>query len=91
MTLGEDADEASVRTFFGGAPPPELRYRRDVDGRAAAGFGVDVLPATFLVVDGQLVARFSGAADWSSRAMRRLLSRLVTEARERGSRGARRS
>lgn len=89
MTLGEDADEAPVRTFFGGAPPPELRYRRD-DGRAAAEFGVDVLPATFLVVDGQLVARFSGAADWSSRAMRRLLSRLVTEARERGSPGARR-
>lgn len=81
VTFGEDEDEASARAFFGGAPPPELGYVHDRGGRGAAAFGVDVLPATFLVVDGRLVARFSGARDWSSRGMRRLLGKLASEAR----------
>jgi cytochrome c biogenesis protein CcmG/thiol:disulfide interchange protein DsbE len=91
VTLGEDAEEAPVRAFFEGAPPPELRYRHDVDGRVAATFGVDVLPATFLVVDGRLVAHFSGPRDWNARGMRRLLSRLASEPPPRGLNGGRRS
>lgn len=80
VTFGEDEDEAPVREVFKGPPPVELGYRRDVERRAAATFGVDVLPAAFLVVDGRLVARFSGPRDWSSRGMRRLLAKLVSEA-----------
>jgi cytochrome c biogenesis protein CcmG, thiol:disulfide interchange protein DsbE len=80
LTFGEDEDDAAVRAFFGGPPPPELRYRGDVERRAAAAFGVDALPAAFLVREGRLVARFAGPRDWSSRAMRRLLDRLASEA-----------
>ncbi len=80
LTYGEDEDEASVRAFFGGAPPPELALRRDANRRAAEAFGVDALPAAFLVVNGRMVARFSGPRDWSSPGMRRLLARLAREA-----------
>jgi cytochrome c biogenesis protein CcmG, thiol:disulfide interchange protein DsbE len=80
VTFGEDDDEAPVREFFGGAPPPELGYRHDVDRRASTAFGVGVLPAAFLVVDGRLVARFSGPRDWSSGGMRRLVAKLASEA-----------
>ena len=80
VTFGEDEEEAPVREFFGGTPPAELGYRRDVGRRAANAIGVDALPAAFLVVDGRLVARFSGPRDWNSRGMRRLLARLASEA-----------
>jgi thiol-disulfide isomerase/thioredoxin len=80
LTFGEDDDEAPVRELFGGTPPPELGYRHDVGKRAAQAFGVEVLPAAFLVVDGRLVARFSGPREWGSRGMRRLLTRLAGEA-----------
>ncbi|HSN91002.1 MAG TPA: TlpA disulfide reductase family protein [Anaeromyxobacteraceae bacterium] len=79
VTFGEDDDDAPVREFFGGDPPPELGYRRDLERRAAAALGVEVLPAAFLVVEGRLVARFSGSRDWNSRGMRRLLARLASE------------
>jgi thiol-disulfide isomerase/thioredoxin len=80
VTFGEDQDEATVREFFAGAPPSELGFVHDRDGRAATAFGVDVLPAAFLVVDGRLIARFSGPRDWNTRGMRRLLAKLVAEA-----------
>jgi cytochrome c biogenesis protein CcmG, thiol:disulfide interchange protein DsbE len=80
VTLGEDEDEDAVREFFHGAPPRELGYRHDLERRAATSFGVEVLPAAFLVVDGRLIARFSGPRDWSSRGMRRLLAKLAGEA-----------
>jgi cytochrome c biogenesis protein CcmG, thiol:disulfide interchange protein DsbE len=79
VTFGQDESGANVAEFFGGRVPPELGYRADSDHRAAAAFGVDVLPAAFLVVDGQLVARFGGARDWNSREMRRLLVKLASE------------
>lgn len=79
VTFGQDEPGANVAEFFGGRVPPELGYRPDSDHRAAAAFGVDVLPATFLVVDGQLVARFGGARDWNSKEMRNLLVRLASE------------
>jgi thioredoxin-like negative regulator of GroEL len=79
VTFGEDDDEAPVRAFFGGDPPAELGFVADAGGRAAAAFGVDVLPAAFLVAEGRLVARFSGPRDWSSRGMRRLLAKLASE------------
>lgn len=80
LVFGQDEEEAQVREFFGGAPPPELGYRRDVERRAATAFGVDVLPTAFLIADGRLLARFTGPRDWSSRGMRRLLGKLASEA-----------
>jgi cytochrome c biogenesis protein CcmG, thiol:disulfide interchange protein DsbE len=80
LTFGEDDDIAHVHDFFGGVPPVELGYRRDAERRAATAFRVDNLPAAFLVVEGQLVARFAGTRDWNSRGMRRLLTKLASEA-----------
>jgi cytochrome c biogenesis protein CcmG, thiol:disulfide interchange protein DsbE len=80
VTFGQDEEDAPVHAFFGGAPPRELGFRRDLDRRASTAFGVDLLPAAFLVVDGRLVARFSGPREWSSPGMRRLLARLAREA-----------
>jgi cytochrome c biogenesis protein CcmG/thiol:disulfide interchange protein DsbE len=86
VTFGEDEDDAPVRELFAGAAPPELGYRRDVGRRAATALGVDVLPAAFLVVEGRLVARFSGPRDWNSRGMRRLLAKLASEGSPPGAR-----
>lgn len=79
VTFAQEDSEAPIHAFFGGAPPTELAIRLDADRRAAAVFGVDVLPAAFLVVDGQMLARFDGPRDWGSPAMRRLLARLTTK------------
>lgn len=76
-------DDASVRTFFRGEPPAVLHLRQDADKAIAASFGVSTLPASFLIVHGQRVARFSGPRDWNSAAMRHLLRRLIDEGVER--------
>lgn len=75
--FSHDADATAVRQFFGGEPPAALHLQMDPDERLAQAFNVEALPASFLVVNGQLVARFSGPRDWNSAAMRRLLSRLI--------------
>lgn len=77
--VSTDVSNADVEAFFGGPPPPELRLRLDRDEAAARAFGVEGLPTTVLVVNGQLAARFVGPRNWSSRPMRRLLARLVAE------------
>jgi thiol-disulfide isomerase/thioredoxin len=79
VVFGHDQDSSAVREFFAGAPPPALHFRLDGDQAAARAFGVDKLPASFLVVEGQRMARFSGPRDWSSPAMRRLLQKLISE------------
>jgi cytochrome c biogenesis protein CcmG/thiol:disulfide interchange protein DsbE len=79
VVFGHDQDVSAVREFFAGDPPPSLNFRLDGDGAVARAFGVDKLPASFLVVEGQNMARFSGPRDWSSPAMRRLLRKLISE------------
>jgi thioredoxin-like negative regulator of GroEL len=79
VTFGLDESEATVRDYFGGEVPRELGYHPDPERRTASAFGVDVLPAAFLVIEGRLVGRFAGAPDWNSRGMRRLLERLASE------------
>lgn len=81
VTFGQDESEDVVRGFFGGAIPRELNYRPDPAHTAAGAFGVDVLPAAFLVKDGRLIARFGGPRDWNTEEMRRLLERLLNERR----------
>jgi cytochrome c biogenesis protein CcmG/thiol:disulfide interchange protein DsbE len=79
VVYSHDTDMRAVRDFLGEPPPGGLHLRLD-EGRAVAhAFGVDSLPTSILVVDGRLAARFPGPRDWSSRAMRRLLERLIRE------------
>ncbi|WP_083423157.1 redoxin family protein [Stigmatella aurantiaca] len=81
VVFSHDAHLQDVEAFLGGPPGAGLHLRLD-EGRAAArAFGVEALPASILVVDGRLTARFSGVRDWNSRAMRRLLERLLQEHR----------
>ena len=69
----------AVESFFEGPPEAALHLRLDVGEAAARAFGVDKLPTSLLVVEGRLVARFQGPRDWNSRAMRRLLKKLIRE------------
>jgi cytochrome c biogenesis protein CcmG/thiol:disulfide interchange protein DsbE len=87
VVFGHDPDAAAVRAFFAGEPPPALHFRQDGDQAVARSFGVDRLPASFLVVDGKSMARFSGPRDWSSPAMRRLLRKLIDERLDAPARG----
>jgi cytochrome c biogenesis protein CcmG, thiol:disulfide interchange protein DsbE len=79
VVFGHDDAPAPVREFLGGNPPAQWHYRPDATRAAAQAFGVDALPASFLIVQGQMKARFSGARDWDSDEMRLLLDRLIHE------------
>lgn len=79
VVFSHDQTSQDVHRFFGGPPPPSWHLRPDPDTRIATAFGVEALPASILVVDGRLAARFAGARDWNSKEMRRLLARLVAE------------
>lgn len=80
VIVSEDESLDEVHAFLGGAPDPALHLRLDDDGALMRAFDVDRLPATFLVVDGRLVARFTGPRNWDSSGMRKLLERLLAEA-----------
>lgn len=79
VVFSHDANLGAVESFFEGPPPPELLLRLDEGENVARAYGVEQLPTSILVVEGQLVARFPGPRDWDSRAMRRLLERLTRE------------
>lgn len=79
VVFGHDQDLSPVREFFAGEPPPALHFRLDQGEAVARSFGVDRLPASFLVVDGQSMARFAGPRAWSAPAMRDLLEKLIRE------------
>lgn len=82
MTVSQDSDMQTVERFLDGPPDPRLNLVIDADRAIAEAYGVRTLPASILVVDGRLVARFDGARKWNGRAMRRLLERLIAEARQ---------
>lgn len=88
VVLSADESMAEVDAFFNGKPPAALHLRLDENGAVARAFGVDTLPTSTLVVDGQLVARFAGPRDWDAKPMRRLIERLLAESHS--SSGARR-
>lgn len=79
VVLSHDANLKAVESFLQAPPPPELGLRLDEGKNVARAYGVEQLPTSILVVEGQLVARFPGPRDWDSRAMRRLLERLTRE------------
>ena len=80
LLVSEDRSLDEVRAYFGGAVPEELKVHLDEGGRLLQAYGADQLPVTFLVVDGQLLARFDGVREWDRRGVRELLGRLVSEA-----------
>jgi thiol-disulfide isomerase/thioredoxin len=81
VVFGHDDSDEAVRSFFAGPPPASWHFRLDPGLAVGRAFGVGSLPASVLVVDGQLAARFTGPRDWDAPAMRRLLARLMAEKR----------
>lgn len=79
VVFSHDEEMQVVREFFGEEPHPSLHLRLDTGRAAGKAFGVEALPAAILVVDGRLVARFSGSADWDARGTRELLQKLLTQ------------
>ena len=79
IVFSHDEHMQAVEAFLGGPPSPGLHLRLDEGHAVARAFGVDTLPTSILVVDGRLVARFSGPRAWNSQAMRRLLEKLSRE------------
>ena len=79
VVFGHDDSPAAVREFLAGDPPAAWHYRADTGHAVATSFGVDALPASILVVQGRLKARFSGSRDWGSDEMHALLDRLIQE------------
>ncbi|RYZ35145.1 MAG: TlpA family protein disulfide reductase [Myxococcaceae bacterium] len=81
VTFGRDASLEEVSRFFDGRVPPELNLRLDEGAVATQALGAETLPTSILVVDGRLVARFTGPRSWDAPEMRRLLERLMKEQR----------
>jgi len=89
LVVSQDTDMAPVEDFLGGPPDPGLHLRLDPGERLADAFGVEVLPTTILVVEGQLVARFEGPRRWDAPEVRGLLARLMGEVRAVDNEGSR--
>ncbi|MBS1151472.1 MAG: thioredoxin [Myxococcaceae bacterium] len=77
VVLAREQTQSELTKFFGGQPPAALNLRLDPDDGVGSKLGVEMLPVCFLAVEGQLVAKFTGARDWNSKPMRALLERLV--------------
>jgi cytochrome c biogenesis protein CcmG/thiol:disulfide interchange protein DsbE len=80
VVVSQDESLDAVTKFLGQEAPAEWHLRLDADRRLFQAFRAEKLPASFLEVQGQLVARFGGARDWTARSMRGLLERLVSQA-----------
>lgn len=87
VTYSHDRSLVDAERHLGSPADTGLHLRLDEGHVQAERFGVGALPASFLVVGDQVVARFNGPRDWNSAAMRRLLERLVREASEPDLRG----
>ncbi|HYD50720.1 MAG TPA: TlpA disulfide reductase family protein [Terriglobales bacterium] len=83
VVVSQDDEIRAVEAFLGGVPDSSLHLRIDAGKRLFGLFGVEQLPAAFLVVDGQLRARFEGPRQWDGKTMRALLERLIVEPEER--------
>lgn len=77
--VSQDTEHTAVEEFFAGPPEPALHLRFDPDKRLFNAFRVETLPATFLIVDGELRARFKGSRQWNGKELRALLERLIAE------------
>jgi thioredoxin-like negative regulator of GroEL len=78
LVFSQDEDLTSARSFWGSSEPT-LSLRSDPGAKTFESFGAAKLPASFLVVDGRLVARFAGPKHWDARSTRQLLEKLLLE------------
>lgn len=83
VVASHDDALGTVESFLGGSADSSLHLRIDEGRRLADALNVTALPASILIVDGHLVARFQGLRDWNSAAERELLSKLIEQASER--------
>jgi thiol-disulfide isomerase/thioredoxin len=73
-----DHDWRAVRQFIEGDVPSVVV--RDPSGAASRSYGVTGLPDSYLVDPrGRIRARFSGAQNWSTREMDKILNQLMLE------------
>jgi thiol-disulfide isomerase/thioredoxin len=79
VVASHDPTITDVEAFFGGPPDPALHLRLDTDRQLARSMNVEALPASILIVDGRVVARFDGRRRWNSTVERALLTRLIEE------------
>jgi thiol-disulfide isomerase/thioredoxin len=74
--VSTDREWGAVQRFLDGDVPPGVV--RDSNNEATRVYGVTGLPDSYLIdPDGRIRARFSGAQNWSSREMDRILDQLV--------------
>lgn len=79
VVVSQDTAYAAIEEFLGGPPDPSLHLRMDQEKKLFDAFRVTKLPAAFLVVDGELQARFGGSRQWDAKPVRALLERLIAE------------
>lgn len=79
VVVSQDTAYAAIEEFVGGPPDPSLHLRLDQEKKLFDAFRVTTLPAAFLVVDGELRARFGGSRQWDGKPVRALLDRLLAE------------
>lgn len=79
LTFSQDSNTDVITRVLGKPPHPGLNLRLDPASRVANKFGVETLPTSVLVVDGQRVAEFNGPRRWGSGGMKKLLEKLITE------------
>lgn len=77
VVASHDDTMATVEGFFGGRPDPGLHLRIDQGRVLARALNVETLPASILILDGRLVARFEGRRRWNSSSERELLTKLI--------------
>lgn len=76
IAIAVDDQWADIRTFFGGAIPPEIVMPDDPTAHKR--FGASTLPDTYVVDrDGRMVERYHGARDWHSSSARDHLLTLM--------------
>ena len=74
--VSTDTEWSVVQRFLDGDVPPVVV--RDSNNEASRAYGVTDLPDSYLLDrEGRIRARFSGAQNWSSREMDRILEQLM--------------
>ncbi|MGM0576738.1 MAG: TlpA family protein disulfide reductase [Myxococcota bacterium] len=84
LAVSYDDSWGDIRSFFErfqGGLPPELHLVRDPHTEEAetmrSGFGTRKLPETYLIRNGQVLARFVNARDWTDPAMVEFFQQLL--------------
>ncbi len=78
ISLDKSENLDKVKEFYARHRVASLPIRFEETPMMRKVFSVKVLPATFLVVDGDVVARIDGAADWQGRTMEAFFSHYLS-------------